>query len=194
METLERAIVWRNLLTGGTEYFELRRQGDCHILRGKIVSVLEPAQPLFVSYEIACDEQWHTRHAQILQVNAGEQRELKIEVCGTDWTVNGKPAPELHGCIDIDLSASPSTNTLPLRRLQLQRGQSQPVTAAWVRFPSLEIATLQQTYKRLDDTRYWYESATGFTAEIRVDACSVVFDYPGVWTRVAQNQQSALSE
>ena len=65
METLERAIVWRNLLTGGTEYFELRRQGDCHILRGKIVSVLEPAQPLFVSYEIACDEQWHTRHAQI---------------------------------------------------------------------------------------------------------------------------------
>ena len=88
---------------------------------------------------------------------------------------------------------SPSTNTLPLRRLQLQRGQSQPVTAAWVRFPSLEIATLQQTYKRLDDTRYWYESATGFTAEIRVDACSVVFDYPGVWTRVAQNQQSAAS-
>ena len=80
METLERAIVWRNLLTGGTEYFELRRQGDRHILRGKIVSVLEPAQPLFVSYEIACDEQWHTRHAQILQVNAGEQRELKIEV------------------------------------------------------------------------------------------------------------------
>ena len=103
-------------------------------------------------------------------MNAGEQRELKIEVSRADWTVNGKPAPELHGCLDIDLSASPSTNTLPLRRLQLQRGQSQPVTAAWVRFPSLEIGTLQQTYKRLDDTRYWYESATGFTAEIRVDA------------------------
>jgi hypothetical protein len=193
METLERAIVWRNLLTGGTEYFELRGWGDCHILRGKIVSVLEPAQPLLVSYEIACDENWRTRQARILQVNAGEQRELKIEVSGVDWIVNGKPAPELHGCIDIDLSASPSTNTLPLRRLQLPRGQSQPVTAAWVRFPSLEIAPLQQTYKRLDDTRYWYESATGFTAEIRVDACSVVFDYPGVWTRVAQNQQSASS-
>src|SRR5579871_960374 len=125
METLERAIVWRNLLTGGTEYFELRRQGDCHVLRGKIVSVLEPAQPLFVSYEIACDKQWHTRHAQILQVNAGQQSELKIETSGADWIVNGTPAPELHGCIDIDLSASPSTNTLPLRRLQLQRGQSQ---------------------------------------------------------------------
>jgi len=190
METLERAIVWRNLLTGGTEYFELRRKRDCHILRGKVVSVLEPAQPLFVSYEIVADEEWHTREARILQVNAGEQRELKIEVSGAHWIVNGKPAPELQGCIDIDLSASPSTNTLPLRRLQMQHGQSQPVAAAWVRFPSLEIATLQQTYKRLDDTRYWYESATGFTAEIRVDACSVVFDYPGVWTRVAQNQLS----
>jgi hypothetical protein len=185
METLERAIVWRNLLTGGTEYFELGRQGDRHMLRGKVVSILEPGQPLFVSYEIACDERWNTRRAQIMQVSAGQQHELKIEVADTNWTVNGKLVPELHGCLDIDLSASPSTNTLPLRRLQLQRGQSQPVTAAWVRFPSLEIAPLQQTYKRLDDTRYWYESA-GFTAEIRIDACSVVFDYPGVWTRVAQ--------
>ena len=190
METLERAIVWRNLLTGGSEYFELLRKGNCHVLRGKVVSVLEPAEPLFISYEVVCDDEWHTREARVLQVSAGEQRELQIEVAAGEWTVNGKAMPELHGCLDIDLSATPSTNTLPLRRLKLQRGESLPVTAAWVRFPSLEIATLQQTYKRLDETRYLYESATGFTAQIRVDASSVVFDYPGVWTRVAQNNSS----
>ena len=186
METLERAVVWRNLLAGGMEYFELRKHGDCHVLRGKVVSVLEPAQPLFVSYEVVCDSQWHTREARILQVNGGEQHELNIEVHGTGWKVNGKMIPELENCLDIDLSISPSTNTLPLRRLNLQRGQSQRVIAAWVRFPSLEISPLEQTYKRLDQTRYWYTSATGFEAEIRVDAASVVFDYPGVWTRVAQ--------
>jgi len=190
METLERAIVWRNLLTGGSEYFELLRKGNCHVLRGKVVSVLEPAEPLFISYEVVCDDEWHTREARVLQVSAGEQRELQIEVAAGEWTVNGKAMPELHGCLDIDLSATPSTNTLPLRRLKLQRGESRPVTAAWVRFPSLEIATLQQTYKRLDETRYLYESATGFTAQIRVDASSVVFDYPGVWTRVSQNNSS----
>jgi len=190
METLERAIVWRNLLTGGSEYFELLRKGNCHVLRGKVVSVLEPAEPLFISYEVVCDDEWHTREARVLQVSAGEQRELQIEVAAGEWTVNGKAMPELHGCLDIDLSATPSTNTLPLRRLKLQRGESLPVTAAWVRFPSLEIATLQQTYKRLDETRYLYESATGCTAQIRVDASSVVFDYPGVWTRVAQNNSS----
>lgn len=188
-ETLERAVVWRNLLTGGMEYFELRKHGDCHVLRGKVVSVLEPAQPLFISYEVMCDQEWHTREARILQVNVGEQHELKIEVDGTGWKVNGRPMPELEGCVDIDLSASPSTNTLPLRRLQLQRGESKRVIAAWVRFPSLEISPLEQTYKRLDHTRYWYESATGFAAEIRVDACSVIFDYPGVWTRVAQSSK-----
>jgi hypothetical protein len=53
-----------------------------------------------------------------------------------------------------------------------------------------EITTLQQTYKRLDETRYLYESATGLAAQIRVDAGSVVFDYPGGWTRVAQNNSS----
>jgi len=80
MESLERAVVWRNLLTGGSEYFELLRKGNCHILRGKVVSVLEPAEPLFISYEIVCDDEWQTREARILQVNAGEQSELKIDV------------------------------------------------------------------------------------------------------------------
>lgn len=188
MEILERAIVWRNLLTGGSEYFELRRRDNCHVLRGKVVSVLEPAQPLFISYYVICDEAWHTRCARVLQVSAGQKQELNIEVIETGWKVNGRHAPALQNCIDIDLSVTPSTNTLPIARLQLARGQSQPVTAAWIQFPSLEIGPLQQTYKRLDQTRYWYESSTGFSSEIRVDAAGVVFDYPGAWTRVAQIQ------
>ncbi|HLH09792.1 MAG TPA: putative glycolipid-binding domain-containing protein, partial [Terriglobales bacterium] len=140
MDHLERAIVWRNLLTGGTEYFELRQKRDYHLLRGKVVSIQEPAQPLFVSYEIVCDKEWRTHEAQILQVNAGEQCELNVKVTGVDWSINGKLRPDLHGLLDIDLSITPSTNTLPLRRLNLQGGQSQPVTAAWIRFPSLELA------------------------------------------------------
>ena len=53
----------------------------------------------------------------------------------------------------MDLSATPSTNTLPIRRLALDVGASREVRAAWIRFPSCEIAPLPQRYTRLADRR-----------------------------------------
>ena len=97
METLERAIVWRNLLTGGNEYFELRRRGNSHILRGKVVSIVEPAEPLFISYEVICDERWHTRQARDPAQRWNDENTLQIEVSGTSWMVNGKHLHELQG-------------------------------------------------------------------------------------------------
>ena len=38
--------------------------------------------------------------------------------------MDGVPAPALKGCKDIDLGCSPSTNTLPIRRLRLAVGAS----------------------------------------------------------------------
>ena len=35
------------------------------------------------------------------------------------WTIDGQAARSLKGCSDIDLGCSPSTNTLPIRRLGL---------------------------------------------------------------------------
>ena len=40
------------------------------------------------------------------------------------WQENGKDRPDLHGCIDIDIQATPFTNTLPIRRLGLKTGES----------------------------------------------------------------------
>ena len=67
-------------------------------------------------YELVCDEQlahplavdrMHATAARCSLESDGEGR----------WTdAAGKPLPALDGCIDIDLSASPLTNTLPVRR------------------------------------------------------------------------------
>ena len=51
------------------------------------------------------------------------------------WTVDGAATRELRGCTDVDLGCSPSTNTLPIRRLRLGIGASQTIQAAWIRFP-----------------------------------------------------------
>ena len=79
----------------------------------------------------------------------------------------------------------PATNTLPIRRLNLELGQSREVTAAWLKFPDLTLAILPQRYTRLAPQRYGYQSGTGFSAEMLVDDLGLVTAYPGGWERVA---------
>jgi hypothetical protein len=64
-------------------------------------------------------------------------------------------------------------------------GESAAVSAAWVRFPDLNVEMLSQTYGRISTNRYQYQSSTGFRTEIEVDDLGLVVNYPPAWERVA---------
>ncbi|MDQ2870322.1 MAG: putative glycolipid-binding domain-containing protein [Acidobacteriota bacterium] len=85
----------------------------------------------------------------------------------------------LHG---LDLNFSPSTNLLPIRRLDLSIGEKAGVRAAWLRFPGFALEPLEQVYSRLGDGTYRYESGGGrFVAELEVDRAGFVTRYPNLW-------------
>ena len=85
------------------------------------------------------------------------------------------------GCTDVDLGLSPSTNTLPIRRLNLAIGASHTIQAAWVVFPELSVQKAAQTYTRVDEFTYRYSSGT-FEAELGVDDDGLVTSY-AAWHR-----------
>ena len=85
----------------------------------------------------------------------------------------------------MDLSVTPATNTLPIRRLDLGIGKNESVTAAWIKFPEIELQPLSQRYTRTAENIYHYESNTGFSAEIMVDDLGLVTAYPRGWERIA---------
>ena len=96
--------------------------------------------------------------------------------------------PELEGCIDVDISATPFTNTLPIRRLELEPGQSEELTVTYVRVPELLVGPERQRYGCLeaqtDGGLYRLEALpSGFTAELPVGAEGLVIDYPGLFRR-----------
>ena len=87
---------------------------------------------------------------------------------------------------DVDLGWSPSTNTLPVRRLQLAVGERRDLTAAWVRFPQLAVQPLPQSYTRTGERTWLYESrGAAFRAALEVDEQGLVVDYEGLWRRIA---------
>ena len=167
------------------ERFEFFRAGEEWLFRGTILTQSGEAAAE-ARYELACDHSFRTRRATIsLRKTAAEQM-LEISAENGRWFANGHEAPSVSGALDIDLSWSPFTNTLPIRRLNLAPGQSSgEIIAAWVRFPELTLQPLPQEYLRLSQDRYRYSSRGGsFTAELLVDSDGLVVDYGNFWQRV----------
>jgi hypothetical protein len=130
------------------------------------------------------------RNLLVEDLREGTRIELRADGQG-NWTgSDGHARSEFDGCIDVDISATPFTNTLPIRRLELRPGASSGIEVLYVAlFPTLELRRAEQRYTRLDaagGARYLYESvATGFRVELLVDDDGLVMDYPGFWERVA---------
>jgi hypothetical protein len=175
-----QSLLWQRLDVAGLEHFQLWADPDGFRLEGTVIAVHE-SEPLRLHYEVGCTPAWETRSAA-LSLTAGEAtRELRLAAEGTG--VAG-----LAGCVDVDISLTPSTNTLPIRRLgllDLAVGESRDVTAAWVRFPALSVEPLSQRYTRLAARRFRYESGGGaFRADLEVDDLGLVVSYPPFWRRV----------
>lgn len=138
--------------------------------------------PVRVEYRVFADGSGATTAVHVRDSRGFMQRTLALtRDAKGNWSVDGAPAPALKGCVDVDLGCSPSTNTLPIRRLRLGVGASTTIQAAWVQFPELTVARSTQSYSRLDEFTYRYASGT-FEAEVYVDEDGVVASY-GPWER-----------
>jgi hypothetical protein len=153
-------------------------------------SAVEEGMPLAVDYTIELDSRWHTRRARVSALTA--RGRLRRELVGDGsgrWTVDGRTAHELDGCLDIDLESSSFTNAFPVRRLALGPGDASQAPAVYVRAFDLAVERLEQRYRRLADDgetiRFDYEAPRfDYRCELRYDASGLVLDYPGLATRV----------
>jgi hypothetical protein len=142
----------------------------------------EGGLPVRVEYRVLADRAGFTTAVHVRDLRGFDTRTLGLERNAKgSWTVDGNAMRSLKGCTDIDLGCSPSTNTLPIRRLRLAIGASQTIQAVWVRFPELTVVKASQTYTRLDESTYRYSSGT-FEAELTVDDDGLVATY-AEWRR-----------
>jgi hypothetical protein len=176
------AVLWRRLDRPGHEYARLAGDGTRWQLTG--VAVFQHTQqPCRLDYAVICDNQWRTQAGRITGWvgDTAVDVAVSVDASGT-WRLNGTACPEVAGSSDLDLNFSPSTNLLPIRRLNLSIGEQAQVTAAWLRFPEFTLEPLQQLYRRVDAVIYRYESAGGtFVADLTVNAVGFVTLYPKGW-------------
>jgi uncharacterized protein len=181
------AIAWRRKDVPGIEYAKLVTVDSEWYLTGTVVTV-EDEVPCELRYRVVIDENWRTISADIRGSLGLTPVSIQIaNDAALGWVMNGGLCAGLDGCVDIDLSFTPATNTLPIRRLGLEIGGSGAVSAAWLRFPEMSLERVDQTYTRTGESTYRYQSNGGaFMRELSVNEAALVVDYPGLWQSIAQ--------
>ena len=173
----------------GAELFELEETPSENRLRGWIVASVNGVD-CAVSYTVSADPHWVTRRVSV-RLDAGGTRTLELEHDDDGaWSVDGVIRPDLAGCLDVDLGISPSTNTLPIRRLDIDVAHTERLVAAWVRFSDMVVEPLPQTYERLAESVYRYRSES-FQADLEVDERGVVLRYGDDLWRAREGQSGS---
>lgn len=177
--------MWRRLDVPGHDTATLRDTKGGAELRGMAIFQDENG-PTALHYTVRCDNEWRTTEGVIDGWCGARLVELRFrrDPAG-DWTLNGVSCPAVAGCADLDLSFTPATNLLPLRRLDLSVGQAAEVRSAWLEWPAGALGPLVQRYARRSVIEYDYEAdlpeAARFVGVLRVEPGGWVLDYAGLW-------------
>jgi hypothetical protein len=165
--------------------------GDSGVVADGMIIGVTQGRPFRLAYEVRCDPYWRVRYTRVGV--PGEPPKVELLSDGeVHWTgPDGRTVTYLEGCEYVDISETPFTNTLPMRRLGLVPGESAEITVAYFDGAMLQPWPEPQRYTCLEKDEegglYRFESLDGgFTADLPVDTDSLVLDYPGLFKRAFQ--------
>lgn len=180
-----REIFWAPVRWPGFEHCRVALERDATEAEGLVVGVRE-GKTFRARYAVSCDDAWRTRRLRV-EVEGGAALELHGDGDGHWRSVKGDAVGALDGCLDVDISVTPFTNTLPVRRLGLAPHDPRDLRVVYVDVPALRVGVANQRYtcllRREDGTIHRYESGT-FSADLTCDADGLVIEYPRAFTRI----------
>ncbi|MEX0365605.1 MAG: putative glycolipid-binding domain-containing protein [Ruegeria sp.] len=170
---------WRRLDIEGTDRCTLSRLEHGWMLVGQAIWH-EDGTDANLTYDVRCGPDWTSLSADVSGEVAGRALALRLRRGAGGWLLNDEPQADTSNCPDLDLSFTPATNLLPLRRLTPTDGHSASVCAAWLLPDFATIARLDQTYTWIEAGKVSYTSPS-FTADLDVHETGFVTRYPDLW-------------
>jgi hypothetical protein len=183
----ERNILWQRLDAPGLEHFRLVIENRVSSGDGLVIST-ENGRVFRLYYRVRCDSQWRCLGAEINLMGDGNGKLNLTKESEENWIANGRQVEGSVHCIDIDISATPFTNTLPIRRLNLQPGQSSEISALYILIPDLTLTVVKQIYRCVGQSQggatYVYQGLDGRAYRVMVDGDGLVTEYEDIFRRL----------
>jgi uncharacterized protein len=186
-QRMVREVMWWAWDNPGLGHLRLAVR-DSGVVADGVVLGVEDGRPFRLAYELRCDAYWRVRYACVGVPGEPPKAELLSDGEGNWATYDGRAVTYLKGCEYVDVSETPFTNTLPIRRLDLAPGEYAEVKVAYFDGTELQPWPEPQHYTCLErgDEGGLYRFLSldgGFTTDLPVDSDGLVVDYPGLFRR-----------
>lgn len=177
-------VMWRRIDQPGHEVMRFTEQPSGARIEG-FAAYREGDGPIGLHYRVELGPDWITLRATIEGQAQGRPFRHEI-VRGSDgWRLDGVSQDGLDDIPHLDLGFTPATNMPQLRHAALTVGEATTFDVAWFDIGRKSLQRLSQSYRRLDQGRFAYESpATGYAADLSLDDDGFTGSYPGLWERL----------
>jgi hypothetical protein len=181
---MTKYLTWKGLIYHSSEACKLTIN-ETMIEAASVITGRFEDKVYSVNYRIKINQHWETIFFEIKSDINGRLKRISYSSNGKgNWNQNGKPISRFTGCIDIDISVTPFTNSLPVNRLNLPEHAQAEISVLYVDVLGQVEKKVSQKYTRLSQSAYKYENIPNdFEAIISVDQQGLVIDYPGLFKK-----------
>jgi hypothetical protein len=178
------SVLWRRIDGSGLDRSELVAIDRGHRLSGTSLFAADD-DPVEIRFSVVLDSAWTTTTVGVHVRTGTGDRSVALTTDGAGmWQVGNDEVAELSGAVDVDFGWTPATNTIPIRRLNLDVGAAAETRVVFIPFPDREIESRTHRYERLAERRYRFQSGD-FETDLTVNEHGLVTTYPGSWTALA---------
>ena len=175
-------VKWINWTQDAIENLVLSEKPEAIFVESTIINHGE--RHFTINYSLTCDPSWKVKTLNLELVETKEKIKLESDRYG-NWSNDSGIIPKLHGAIDVDITATPFTNTLPIRRLKLGEKQHAEILVVYIKIPELSLDIDLQRYTCLSKDTFLFEQInTNFNRKIKIDKDGLVVRYPGLFKRI----------
>lgn len=183
---MTQTIVWKGLMYPSMECCCIAYGESGITVRGTVVGCDE-GRPFNIDYAIDLQASWQIGSFSI-QNNLSPQLDLQTFVTDDNgnWYNSADNTIVAAGCEAIDISLTPFTNTLSIRKLALQPGETGEIKVLYADIQACTLYATTQHYTRLTEDTYRFSTEDGsFMADITVDSDMTVTYYKQLFERVS---------
>lgn len=180
-------ITWKGIETNNQTIENLSLEKDSRNITVKsLVKGIKNNRPISFNYLLKVTNDWEVESVRIKSLLDNKPDiNLKSNLNGKWFSENDNDLKHLQDCIDIDISVTPFTNSLPINRIKDKLRNRTELTVLYFDLINWEVKSVKQFYTKLKDQVYLYESASSnFKSEIFTDKEGIVLDYPNLFERI----------
>ncbi|MEI5908617.1 putative glycolipid-binding domain-containing protein [Bacillus spongiae] len=179
-----KEVFWESKEFVGCEYLQISKNGSRILAEGRVLFATKE-EARHISYVIEMNNRWFTRNVQVYDI--GKNKSICLQSDGKGkWFSNEKHVKEMDGAIDVDISVTPFSNTLPINRVEWQEKQVRTFNMIYIDVHTLSLKNIEQEYTYLgafSEGRKFRYKCREYKTIITVDETGLVLDYPDLFSR-----------